>query len=111
MARTEQDLFEIKIELTAFVGLDWERIFEDPAFRQATMIHGEIDLDDVQKASPEWHQAVLNEYLLHYILRDRVLRDMPSTNGPGELTLRKMEIINGSGHPADGDSTAGTAVS
>jgi hypothetical protein len=111
MARSEKDLVDVKVELTGSLGLDWERIYEDPVFRQITMIHGEVAIDDVNDASPEWRQVVLQEYLLHYIARDRLLRDMPSTNGPGELNMKELEVIDGVSHEAYGDITADTAVS
>lgn len=107
MARFEKDLVDIRLELKGFVGLDWERMYEDPVFRQAMIIHGEVPLEQVHDADPLWRSTVLQEYLLHYIVRDRLLRDMPSTNGPGELHLLKLEVVDGN---VDRSADAGTTA-
>ena len=82
MARSPEDLLEVRLGLMARVSLDMERIEEDPIYRQCLMV-----------ASDE--ASALQAYLEHYITRERFLRDMPSTNGPGQLaTSDVIEVSN-----------------
>lgn len=77
MARSDEDLFEITLDLTARVSLDRERIEADPIYQQNLLLASDPD-------------AALQAYLEDYIVRDRFLREMPSTNGPGQLTLKGL---------------------
>ena len=75
MARGPEDLFEIALGIEARVSLDMERIESDPVYRQCLTMESDSAL-------------ALQAYIEHYVARDRFLRDMPSTNGPGQLTLK-----------------------
>jgi hypothetical protein len=93
MARTDEDIFEVIGTLSFRLSLDWERIENDPVWRQYLMV----------SESPE---AALEAYVEHYITRDRLVREMPSTNGPGQLALQYMErITNGNSSGPDGTET------
>ena len=83
MARSEEDLFEITLDLTARISLDRERIEADPIYQQNLLL----------ASDPE---AALQAYLEHYIERDRFLRECPSTNGPGQLTLKGLHATQSS---------------
>jgi hypothetical protein len=75
MARGPEDLFEIALDIEARVSLDMERIESDPVYRQCITIEPDP-------------ATALQAYIEHYVARDRFLRDMPSTNGPGRFTLK-----------------------
>ena len=75
MARGPEDLFEIALDIEARVSLDMERIESDPVYRQCITIEPDS-------------ATALQAYIEHYVARDRFLRDMPSTNGPGCFTLK-----------------------
>lgn len=75
MARGPEDLFEIALDVEARVSLDMERIESDPVYRQCITIEPDS-------------ATALQAYIEHYVARDRFLRDMPSTNGPGCFTLK-----------------------
>jgi hypothetical protein len=95
MARTDEDIFEVTGTLNFRLSLDWERIEADHVWRQYLMLSEDLG-------------AALEAYLVHYLTRDRLLREMPSTNGPGQVSLQQWERIN------DGDSNCpvgGTEVS
>lgn len=74
MARGPEDLFDVSITLEARISLDKERIEKDPVYRQCLLM-------------TETEAGALQAYLEHYIMRDRFLKDMPSTNGPGQFTF------------------------
>jgi len=96
MARTDEDIFEVTGTLNFRLSLDWERIEADPVWRQYLMLsEGNIN-------------AALEAYLVHYLTRDRLLREMPSTNGPGQLSLQQWERINDGNRSC---SVGGTEVS
>jgi hypothetical protein len=83
--RSEEDIVRVKIELTADIELDMQRMVEDdPVWLQIS--HG-AELDD-----PLQRQEAFRLYLSHYIVRERFLSGMPSTNGPGSMRLNKMEV-------------------
>ena len=75
MARGPEDLFEIALDIEARVSLDMERIESDPVYRQCITIEPDP-------------ATALQAYIEYYVARDRFLRDMPSTNGPGCFTLK-----------------------
>lgn len=82
MARSPEDLLEVRLGLMARVSLDMERIEEDPIYRQCLMVAAD-------------ETSALQAYLEHYITRERFLRDMPSTNGPGQLAMSEfIEVSN-----------------
>ena len=83
MARGPEDLFEVALDIVARVSLDMERIESDPVYRQCIA----IELDSA---------SALQAYIEHYVARDRFLREMPSTNGPGCLTLKGLAESNAS---------------
>lgn len=75
MARTDDDIFELVGSLAFRISLDWERIEADPVWRQTSLM-------------AEGDRAIsLQLYLSHYVARDSFLRAVPSTNGPGQLSL------------------------
>jgi hypothetical protein len=45
MARSEDDLFSVRIQTTATLSLDWERIEQDPVFRTVLSMYPEQDTD------------------------------------------------------------------
>jgi hypothetical protein len=85
--RTEEDILRIQVQLYGHIELDWERIESDPNWRQ---ISQPFDLSNETE-----RQLAVHQYVSHYVLRERFLRDMPSTNGPGDIRLTEMEVING----------------
>jgi hypothetical protein len=76
MARGPEDLLYLTLDLSAGISLDMERIEEDPIYHQTVAMEPDKEL-------------ALQAYLEHYLIRDRLLREMPSTNGPGHLALVK----------------------
>lgn len=87
MARTADDLFTIRIRTTASVSLDWERIEQDPVFRTILAMYPE---QDNPQGTRVIRREALRDYLAHYLMRERLLRDMPSTNGPGSLYIDEL---------------------
>ena len=75
MAQDFKDLFNISVQLTANISLDWERIREDPVYKTCLMINPD---------------APLEAYLEYYVTKSVFLKDMPSTNGPGYFTSIKL---------------------
>ena len=88
MARSEHDLFTLQLSLVGQVSMDWERIETDPVFR--TILATYEEPDEVEERQAMRVQA-LREYLQHYIIRERFLRDVPSTNGPGTLFIDSIK--------------------
>jgi hypothetical protein len=87
--RTEQDIVRLQLGLAAELELDLERVGADPVFRALAGKHG-ILMDDV--VDYEVLRPVLQEYVQHYLVRERFLAKMPSTNGPGALRPTSMEV-------------------
>lgn len=89
--RGPEDLILIKVSLSSTISLDRERIIEDP---QWAAIADRIDLNNTEQ-----REQALFEYLARYINRgNEKLFDsvfMPSTNGPSDLNIEKMEVVNG----------------
>jgi hypothetical protein len=85
--RTEEDIIRVRVGLSGILELDLERIELDPNWRQIAMTY---DLNDSQERA-----KALMAYVSHYVVRERFLREMPSTNGPGELNLLQMEVVYG----------------
>lgn len=87
--RGMEDLLLIRVTLSSTISLDRERITEDP---QWAVIADNIDLSDQKQL-----EQALFAYLARYINRgNEKLFDsvfMPSTNGPSDLTIEKMEIV------------------
>ena len=76
MARGPEDLLTIDLELACELSLDMERIEADPVYRQC------LEME-------EHPEVALQVYIEHYITRERLLSQMPSTNGPGRLVLKE----------------------
>jgi hypothetical protein len=88
--RTEEDIVRVTFTVEGTIELDRQRITEDdPNWVQ---IAAGFNLAD-----PVQLQQALTRYLEHYVSRERFLRDMPSTNGPGQLRLisTNMEVQDG----------------
>lgn len=87
--RGPEDLILIKTTLSSIISLDRERIVEDPAW---AAIADNVDLND-----PEQKEQALFAYVRQYIHRgNEKLFDsvfMPSTNGPSDLRVESMEVI------------------
>jgi hypothetical protein len=83
--KTEEDIVRIRLSLVGEFEIDIDRIVEDPVWRT---ISSRYDLS----IEVQWQQA-LEEYVAHYIIRERFLAKMPCTNGPGSLqTIQPMEV-------------------
>jgi hypothetical protein len=89
--RTQEDLILVRVNMTALVSLDLERITEDPAW---AAIADNVNLSD----SDQREQALFN-YLASYIQRHQLFGGsvfMPATNGPSDINIINMEeITNG----------------
>jgi hypothetical protein len=88
MARTDADLFDLRISLVGLVSLDWERIEADPVFRTIVSTFEDPGTDEGRAGI---RAQALQEYLAHYTIRERFLRDAPATNGPGTLHIESIE--------------------
>jgi hypothetical protein len=85
MARSDEDIFSITINLQGSLSLDWERIMDDPVWDTI------IQLQD----GPLNYQAALVEYIIFYLRSEKLLTNMPGTNGPGILELRDIGASDG----------------
>jgi hypothetical protein len=83
--RSEADVITVRVNLVGSVELDWQRMVEDDP-NWARVSTG-WDLED-----PLQLQAAIHSYLMHYIARERFLRDMPTTNGPGLLIPGSIQV-------------------
>lgn len=92
--RSQEDLIQVKVTLNATISLDRERIIEDPAW---AAIADNVDLND-----PEQREQALFLYLAGYINREQLFDSvfMPSTNGPADIRVEKMEDVS------DGNDTS-----
>lgn len=92
--RGPEDLIQVDVTLHSRISLDRERIVDDPAW---AAIVDKLDLND-----PEQLDQALRMYLNSYIQRQQLFGGsvifMPSTNGPADITLRDMEVVNGTGN-------------
>jgi hypothetical protein len=75
--RTRHDLKIVRFSLICGVTLDMERVEDDPAWAMASR---HFDLED-----PVQMDAALIEYLKHYLSKEGLLAEMPSTNGPADV--------------------------
>jgi hypothetical protein len=83
--RNEKDRCQVTLSLHSVVDLDLERVEEDPLWQITTT--GK-DLSDRRVL-----EACLFEYINQYLIRGpRIMTNAPSTNGPSDLWLVKMEI-------------------
>lgn len=82
--RNDQDIIQVDLLLFGSLSLDMERMEQDPNWRT---IAAQYDL-------PLEIERAVFEYITHYVRREKLLRDMPSTNGPGDLQLRQMEVVH-----------------
>lgn len=101
--RSEEDIVEVRIEMSSLLSLDWERIENDPIWIQ---IGNDCNLSDPAQR----HQALLR-YIGAYIGLEKFFRDCPSTNGPASVWAHNMEIqdnaLSCGTSTGNGDSTAG----
>jgi len=88
MARSDADLFNLRITLVGDISLDWERVEQDPVFRTILMTYGDLETEEERAMA---RRQSLQEYLAHYTIRERFLRDVPATNGPGTLHIERIE--------------------
>jgi len=72
--RDLNDLKVFQVTLIGTVELDLERVAEDPIW---SLVSNGFDLTD-----KEQQNQALEKYLCQYLMREVLLRDMPSTNGP-----------------------------
>lgn len=79
MARSDDDILNISFNLNANVSLDIERILGDPIWKTLCISEGVNE--------GEFYTELLPDYLNHYILREKLLSNMPSTNGPADLSI------------------------
>jgi hypothetical protein len=107
--RTEEDIVRVSLLLSGSFELDMQRIIEDdPNWKQISAQY--------EKSSPKGLEAALIAYVNHYIVRERLLRDSPCTNGPGELRIQDIQITftteagNGTLGSSVGSSEAGASV-
>jgi hypothetical protein len=75
--RTRHDLKILQFKLICGVTLDMERVENDPAW---IMAGRNYDLAD-----PLQMDAALVLYLQHYLAKEGLLAEMPSTNGPADV--------------------------
>src|ERR1035438_10442539 len=75
--RTRNDLKILRFSLICGVTLDMERVANDPAWVMASR---HFDTED-----PLQMDAALVEYLKHYLAKEVMLTEMPSTNGPADV--------------------------
>ena len=75
--RTRHDLKILQFKLICGVTLDMERVEDDPAWAMASRNY------DV--ADPMQMDAALVIYLQHYLAKEGLLAEMPSTNGPADV--------------------------
>lgn len=87
--RSPEDLVQIKVSLYSIISLDMERIEMDPAWIEVCQ---RVDLED-----PEQVKQALFQYLGLYISREELFdnRFMPATNGPANVIITDMELIDG----------------
>jgi hypothetical protein len=86
VARNNQDLIDVTLNLTTRINLDWERILADPVWINIAALYGPTE--DLY--------APLCDYITYYLGQDSVLSSCPSTGGPGALILKGLEdIVNG----------------
>lgn len=83
--KSELDIIRIDFIVSGRIELDLERVIEDPTWRTVT---SEFQL-------PEELELALRSYLSFYTRSERFLREMPGTNGPGDINLVDMEVAFG----------------
>ncbi len=75
--RTRDDLIAVRFEISCSVTLDIERIQEDPVWDSVCLYH------DITQ--PEQLAKALQVYVRHYLQRESILAEMPSTCGPANM--------------------------
>jgi hypothetical protein len=85
--RAFDDLIRVRVSTYLIADLDWERIEADPNWE---LVSRQFDITD-----PKEKQTALFRYLGEYIAREQLLINMPCTNGPSDLYITDMEVING----------------
>lgn len=96
--RTPEDRIKVRVTMEAVIDLDRERIVEDPLWANAEA----YDLAD-----PGQVERALFLYLASYVRRSKLFGGpevfMPSTNGPAEIEVIKMEdVTDGNGSVSSG---------
>ncbi len=91
--RGPEDLIKVRVTMETILSLDRERIIEDPLWANSES----YDLND-----PEQVERALFLYLASYVRREQLFGGheifMPSTNGPSNIEIIKMEnVSNGNG--------------
>ena len=79
MARSDSDIIDLRFTVTADLSLDIERIIEDPIWKTICFANGYDETN--------YYPELLEDYLKHYVTRERFLSNCVSTNGPGTLNL------------------------
>ena len=96
--RGAEDLIQVDVVLVSRISLDRERIVEDPVWAG---IVSNLDLND-----PNQLNQALELYVRSYIQRQQLFGGvevfMPSTNGPADIALDKMEVVNGNANSSTG---------
>ena len=75
--RSREDLKAVRFEMVGGITLDIQRVEQDPAWSMASRFY---DLEDTQQ-----FDAALVEYVKHYLSKESLLAEMPSTNGPADI--------------------------
>ena len=80
----------MQVKMTAVISLDRERIIEDPAWAAI--------VDNLDLNNPEHVEQALYLYLESYIRREQLFGGnrvfMPSTNGPADIKMERMEDVS-----------------
>lgn len=87
--RSPEDLIRLRVSIYSLVDLDRERIESDPAWEEVSK---HFDLTD-----PEQSKQALFRYLGFYVNREQLFdsKFMPATNGPSDLFITDMTMIDG----------------
>lgn len=75
--RTDADVLRLGLLFLGRVEIDLERLESDPVWRS------------IISTAPDLRTG-LQEYILHYTLREKLFTYMPCTNGPGSLELKEI---------------------
>ena len=86
MARSDEDIINITFEVSAQISLDIERIINDPIWKILCLSEG---YDDTS-----YYPELLQLYISYYVVRDKFLSHMPSTNGPAECNIIIKDFSN-----------------
>jgi hypothetical protein len=101
LEQLKQSIKNVKFTATGVVSIDLDRAVLDPQYQRIAAQYANVEMTE------EVRNVIIQRYIAFYFGREQMFREMPCTNGPGEVYPVMVEVIK---NADNGDETANAAV-